>query len=106
MGPLKWELDFVVTEAVPGRRIAWRTTGGGPFTGDLTLDLEPSGMHSTRATYHGQIKLHGLWRLLSPIIAMEARESEARELRRLQALLEEPAPAAGEGPGGFRGTRV
>ncbi|MES2210025.1 MAG: SRPBCC family protein [Chloroflexota bacterium] len=94
MGPFRWAMEFVVTEALPGRRIAWRTAGGGPFTGDITLDLEPSDGDSTRATYHGEIKLKGLWRLLSPIMAMEVREGEARELRRLKSLLEGSAADA------------
>jgi uncharacterized protein YndB with AHSA1/START domain len=94
-GPFRWDMEFEVIDAAPGRRIAWRATGGGPFTGDLALELEPVNAHETRATYRGEVHLKGLWRLLAPIISKEIREGEARELQRLKALLEEPAPAAG-----------
>jgi hypothetical protein len=94
-GPFRWAMEFEVIDAAPGGRIAWRATGGGPFTGEFALELEPVSANETRATYRGEVHLKGLWRLLAPIMANEFREGEARELRRLKALLEEPAPAAG-----------
>ena len=94
-GPFRWAMEFEVIDAAPGRRITWRATGGGPGTGDLTLELEPVNAHETRAIYRGEVHLKGLWRLFEPIMAKEIREGEARELQRLKALLEEPAPAAG-----------
>jgi carbon monoxide dehydrogenase subunit G len=95
LGPFRWAMEFEVIDAAPGRRITWRATGGGPGTGDLTLDLEPVNAHETRAIYRGEVHLKGLWRLFEPIMAKEIREGEARELQRSKALLEEPAPAAG-----------
>jgi hypothetical protein len=43
------------------------------FAFDLWLDLEPMGPTTTKATYGADIRLHGLWRLLSPMLAMEAK---------------------------------
>lgn len=90
-GPFRWPMDFEVTAADPGRRLTWQTQSGGPFRGDITLELEADGPATTKATYRGELALLGPWRLLSPIVGMEVREGQARELRRLKALLEAPA---------------
>ena len=63
-----------------------------PFDLTVTLDLEPIGPASTKASYGADIRLHGLWRLLSPMVAMEAKAGPARELSRLKAQVE-AAPA-------------
>ena len=47
---------------------------------------------STKATYRADIRLHGLWRLISPMVAMEGKAGPARELQRLKAQVE-AAPA-------------
>ena len=80
------------SEAEPGRRIAWKSVQGVPFDLTVTLDLEPIGPASTKASYGADIRLHGLWRLLSPMVAMEANAGPARELSRLKAQVE-AAPA-------------
>jgi hypothetical protein len=49
---------------------------------------------STKATYAADIRLHGLWRLLSPIVAMEAKAGPARELQRLKTQVEAAAVMA------------
>jgi uncharacterized protein YndB with AHSA1/START domain len=69
-GPFGWDVEFEVVDAQPGRRLAWRSVSGAPFDLDVTLELEPTGVASTRATYGADIRLHGIWRLLSPMIAM------------------------------------
>ena len=91
-GPFRWDVEIEVTEAVPGRRIVWRSVAGGPFRGDVTLDLEPVGPRSTRATYRAGIQPHGLWWLLAPVVAMEGKAGQARELQRLKKRVE-GAPA-------------
>jgi hypothetical protein len=53
------------------------------------LDLEPVGPTSTRARYGADIRLHGLWRLLGPMVAMEGKAGPERELKRLKAQVEE-----------------
>lgn len=92
LGPFKWDVEFEVTEAVPGRRIVWRSIAGAPFDLQVSLDLEPTGPASTRATYGAKIQPHGVWRLLAPLMAAEGKAGPERELRRLKENLES-APA-------------
>ena len=91
-GPFGWDVEFEVAEAEPGRRIVWRSVHGAPFDLTVTLDLEPIGPASTKASYGADIRLHGLWRLLSPMVAMEAKAGPAHELQRLKTQVE-AAPA-------------
>jgi uncharacterized membrane protein len=95
LGPFKWDVEFEVAEAVPERRIVWRSVSGAPFDLAVSLDLEPTGPASTRATYGAAIQPHGLWRLLSPLMAAEGKAGPERELRRLKDNVEkDAAPAA------------
>jgi uncharacterized membrane protein len=87
-GPFGWDVEFEVVDAKPGRRIAWKSVSGAPFDLEVTLDLEPTGLASTKATYGADIRLHGLWRLLSPMLAMEAKAGPGRELQRLKTQVE------------------
>ena len=87
-GPFGWDVEFEVAEAEPGRRIAWRSVSGAPFDLTVWLNLEPIGPASTKAIYGADIQLHGLWRLLSPMVAMEAKAGPARELQRLKTQVE------------------
>ena len=87
-GPFGWDVEFEVIDAAPVRRIAWRSVSGAPFDLDVTLDLEPIGPASTTARYGADIRLHGIWRLLSPIVTMEAKAGPARELQRLKTQVE------------------
>jgi hypothetical protein len=93
-GPFGWDVEFEVADAQPGRRIAWRSVSGAPFDLVVTLDLEPVGPTATKATYAADIRLHGLWRLLSPMVAMEANAGPARELQRLKTQVEAAAVLA------------
>jgi uncharacterized membrane protein len=95
LGPFKWDVELEVAEAVPERRIVWRSVSGAPFDLEVSLDLEPAGPASTRATYGAAIQPHGLWRLLSPLMAAEGKAGPERELRRLKENVEkDAAPAA------------
>jgi len=96
VGPFKWDVEFEVIEAVPGRRVVWRSTSGGPMMLQVSLDLEPIDATSSRATYGATAELHGVWRLLTPFLAMEGKSGQARELARLKDNVEaaSPAPAA------------
>jgi uncharacterized membrane protein len=87
-GPFGWDVEFEVVDAKPGRRIAWKSVSGAPFDLEVTLDLEPTGLASTKATYGADIRLHGLWQLLSPMLAMEAKAGPGRELQRLKTQVE------------------
>lgn len=94
-GPFGWDVEFEVAEADPGRRIAWKAISGAPFDLDVSLDVEPLGPSTTKATYGAEIRLRGIWRLLSPLVAMEAKAGPARELERLKDRVE-AAPATAE----------
>ena len=95
LGPFKWDVEFEVTEAVPGRRLAWRSVDDPHLRSEMTLDLEPTGPTTTRATYHGSIRMRGRWRLLAPFVAMEGPADIRRELKRLKENVEAaPAVAA------------
>lgn len=88
LGPFKWDAEFEVVEAVPGRRIVWRSVAGTPFDLQVSLDLAPAGPSATHATYGAEIQPHGLWRLLAPLMAAEGKAGPERELRRLKENLE------------------
>lgn len=94
----RYDAEFEVTAAEPGRRLAWRGVSGAPFELELTLELEPLTDSETRASYFGSVQPKGLWRLLEPLMTMEARKGPAAELRRLKEIMEstpasEPATA-------------
>lgn len=88
VGPFGWDVEFEVAEAAPGRRIVWQAVDGAPFELAVSLDLEPTGPTSTKATYAADIRLHGLWRLLGPMVVMEGKAGPERELQRLKAHVE------------------
>ncbi len=92
LGPFKWDVEFEVAEAEFGRRLLWRSRDA-RFDLEIGLDLEPSGPTSVRARYHGEAQMHGRWRLLAPLLAMEGAAGIKRELAQLKARVEE-APAA------------
>ena len=99
MGPRSLEVELAVSESIPARRIAWKVAGGGsPIKGDVTLDLEPLGPGTTRATWSGSIGLTGIRRLIEPLMAGEIRNDEAVELRRLRANLETTPATVGARP--------
>lgn len=91
LGPFKWDVEFEVADAVPERRLVWRSVSGAPFDLEVSLDLEPVGPASTRATYGAAIEPRGLWRLLTPLMAAEGKAGPERELRRLKENLERTA---------------
>lgn len=91
LGPFGWDVELEVAEATPDRRIVWKAVAGAPFDLAVSLDLEPVGPTSTKATYAADIRLHGLWGMIGPIVAMEGKAGPERELRRLKARVEEAA---------------
>lgn len=91
LGPFKWDVEFEVVDAIPERRLTWRSVSGAPFDLEVSLNLEPAGPTSTRATYGASIQPHGIWRLLSPLMAAEGKAGPERELRRLKENVERNA---------------
>jgi Polyketide cyclase / dehydrase and lipid transport len=92
LGPFKWDVEFEVVEAEVGRRLLWRSRDA-RFDLEIGLELEPSGPTSVRARYYGAAQMHGRWRLLSLLVAMEGSAGVKRELAQLKARVE-GAPAA------------
>ena len=72
-GPFRWDVEFEVAEAVPGRRIVWQAIDGAPFDLAVSLDLAPVTGERTQATYAADIRLHGLWRVLAPMVAIDGK---------------------------------
>ena len=87
LGPLKLDVELEVAEAEAGRRLLWRAIDP-RFDWEVGLELEPSGPNSVRARYFGAIQLHGRWRLLAPLVAIEGPAGIKRELARLKAAVE------------------
>jgi uncharacterized membrane protein len=105
LGPAKRDLEFEVIAAEPGRRLLWRALAGQGIELEVELTLEPSGPTSALARYRGSYTLHGRWRLLAPILAMEGAGGIRRELGRLKTNVEAGAPppaAIGLAEGGPR----
>ena len=88
VGIRRYDVELEVSAADPGRKIAWRPVAGAPFDGELTLELDQVTDSETRASYFGWLQVKGLWRLLGPLLAMEAGRGPAAELRRLKQLME------------------
>lgn len=86
-GPFKWDLQFVVTAAEPGRRVVWEANDP-RIDWEVGLHLEPIGDGETAATYTGVVHMHGRWRLLTPLVAIDGESSLRKELERLRANLE------------------
>lgn len=97
IGPARIAYTMTATEAVPGRLIWWRIDDGALIGGGGGLQLRPASPAGTHVVYEVQIALRGWLRILEPIVAREARTSEARELDRLKLRLEAQAPSQ---PGG------
>ena len=81
---------FEVAEAEPDAAL-WRSTtavrlGDRPRAGAERADIRASEVH-------GAAQMHGRWRLLSPLVAMEGSAGVKRELAQLKARVE-GAPAA------------
>lgn len=88
VGPRTVDQEIEVSGSVPGQRIAWRMAGGGPFAGEVSLDLESLDTNRTRAVWSGSIGLTRWWRLIEPLMAAEVKAGEAAELRRLKENME------------------
>ena len=88
MGPMKFESEFTVSEAVPGRRITWRVDSGPPYDGHFFLELTPIDASTSRARYGAELRMKGLMRLLAPFMGGEAKSEIANELAKLKAVVE------------------
>lgn len=87
------EFDDVVTEYVPGRRIAHRSVSG-PMVIRTACTAEPAGKGSRVTVTYEPEQLPGgaVGRLLSPITSRVVRRNFRADLRRLKHLLEREQP--------------
>ena len=80
------EVDSVLTEFVPGRRLAYRTTGGPfPFSGSFDTSEERGG---ARITATLEAKPTGAFRLVDPIFAKLVCRKFERDLGNLKRLMD------------------
>jgi len=85
-GPIRLPLEYEVSEFEPDRTFGYRTLPGRiRWDGDFTLTPEGGG---TRITSTGTVELHGLLKLLTPLVRGEVRNGEGVELKKLKALVE------------------
>jgi hypothetical protein len=80
------EVDSVLTQFVPGRLLAYRTTGGPfPFAGSFEVREEGRGSRITAAF---EATPAGLFRIVAPLFPGLVRRKFARDLANLKALME------------------
>jgi hypothetical protein len=93
-GPFRRELRWEIAAFEPDRRVAYRTLPGGSLDWDAEYILEGDAS-GTSVRQVGSVQLHGVIRLLEPMIRMELPKGESRELDRLKALVERTPVAGG-----------
>jgi hypothetical protein len=81
-----------ITKFEPGRLIGFKTTSG-PVDWSGAWEVRPLDAGRTEVTAAGDMRLHGLRRLLEPLMAGEVRKSEAAELVKLRTKLEQGSQA-------------
>ena len=59
LGPVSLRYELEVADAEPGRRIGWRTVGGGSLRADAYLELEALSADVTRVTWAGEMGFRG-----------------------------------------------
>ena len=82
---------YRVEELVPGERLVMRTAEG-PFPMETTYTWASAGATSTRMTLRNRGGAGGLMGLLGPLEAIAVRRANAKDLRRLRAILESGEP--------------
>jgi uncharacterized membrane protein len=79
--------DIIITQLDPGHVIAFRTTTG-PVRPEGRFELHPTDA-GTEVHFRLQAAVHGLKRLMAPMVR-RAMQNEVRHLRRLKQRLETP----------------
>lgn len=91
---------YEVRAAVPGERFVM-STAEGPFPMETTYSWRDAGPGRTHMTLRNRGQPSGFPRLLAPVMAPAMRRANAKDLRRLKALLE--ARGVSDGRTGLRG---
>ena len=85
-GPIKGDLDARYTALEPDRRIEIQVEH--PWLSWHSVSELTPVDGGTELRYAGEMQLHGVRRLLEPLVAREVRDGERAEAERLKALLE------------------
>lgn len=87
--------DNEYSEFEPGRRVVFTFTSDG-LTGRGWYEVNPLGTDQTRLDSGVEIRLQGLTRLASPLIAASIRKEDSADSARLKEILEETHTTADE----------
>ena len=92
VGPWKLDILCTVTDVKANERYAFSARSTGPLDCDVAFDLQPVA-GGTRLTVNGGAQIKGLWRLLSPMLAMGLRKETRQEIETLRLIVEAGRPA-------------
>jgi hypothetical protein len=89
MGPVRAHVGLELANVEVPRRMAFRSFSGPiGWEGEYILAAADGG---TRLGQRGELRFHGLWRLIEPLVGAEIRRGEVKELERLKAVAEDGA---------------
>jgi hypothetical protein len=71
--PLRATIVLEIAAVEDARRLAFVTIGRGPISWTGEYRVEPLGESGSRVRQAGELRFHGLWRLLEPIVGAEIR---------------------------------
>lgn len=84
-GSKEFRLPWTVTEYERPERLVLEFGPPLPATAEFTFRPEPGG---TRFSCDTDLRLRGLWRLLTPVLAAEARHIDAAQFQKAKEILE------------------
>ncbi len=84
-GSKEFRLPWTVTEYERPERLVLEFGPPLPATAEFTFRPEPGG---TRFSCDTDLRLRGLWRLLTPVLAAEARDIDAAQFQKAKEILE------------------
>ena len=76
-----------VVDLAEGRKFAYKSVSSGMMQYEGQFVAEPAD-GGTRLSYSSTARLGGLWRLLEPLIAREAKKETQAELKKIKSALE------------------
>jgi hypothetical protein len=88
------EYTYEFTEVVPDERVVMGTAEG-QFPMETIYTWKDAGGGATHMSLRNHGQPTGLWRVLSPVLAMAMRRANRKDLARLKELLEEKAEPVG-----------
>ena len=88
---------YEIRELAPGERLVM-STAEGPFPMETTYTWHDAGDGATRMTLRNRGEPSGFAKVAAPVMARAMRRAMNGDLRRLSAILQRPADAAGDRP--------